>query len=501
MFWTYLRRELRGRKKQTVIVSIGLAIAVALVIVVNSLSSGVRAAQAQSLQAVYGIGTDLTVTGAQAEPGSDGGGPQFDFGSEDSTTSDDGSTTLDQSQLQTDMMRGTLDASTLETVLGIDGVSQATGTLSLTNSTFSGELPDMSSSDSTTTDGTTTDGTTTDGSMTPPDGGGGGGFGGGQFGVDSFSVLGIDPASVIGPMSSVSVTDGRLLTPDDNGTNVAVLDSTYATSAELAVGDTLEVGGEDFEVVGIVSSTNSDADTASNVYIPLDVAQDLSGAGDVVSTVYVQTTSSDNISTVQTTLETELPDATVSSQSDLASTVSGSLSTASNLITNLGTWLSIIVLLVAVGLAVLFTTSGIARRTRELGTLKAIGWSNGRIVRQVAGESMVQSLIGGVAGLAVGLIGILTINVIAPTISAGTEAQGAMGGGEAGGAPGGGGGAPDAIGQAVSSATTIVLQAPLSVWVLVLALSCSVAAGVITGIFGGWRAARLSPAESLRAVG
>lgn len=497
MFWTYLRRELRGRKKQTIIVSIGLAIAVALVIVVNSLSSGVRAAQAQSLQAVYGIGTDLTVTGAQAEPGSDGGGPQFDFGSEDSTTSEDGSTTLDQSQLQTDMMRGTLDASTIDTVLGIDGVSQATGTLSLTNSTFSGELPDMSSSDSTTTDGTTTDGS----AMTPPDGGGSGGFGGGQFGLDSFSVLGIDPASVIGPMSSVSVTDGRLLTADDNGTNVAVLDSTYATSAELAVGDTFEVGGDDFEVVGIVSSTSSDADTASNVYIPLDVAQDLSGAGDVVSTVYVQTTSSDNIASVQTALETELPDATVSSQSDLASTVSGSLSTASNLISNLGTWLSIIVLLVAVGLAVLFTTSGIARRTRELGTLKAIGWSNGRIVRQVAGESMVQSLIGGLAGLVVGLIGILTINVIAPTISAGTEAQGAMGGGDAaaGGAPGGG--APEAIGQAVSNATSIVLQAPLSVWVIVLALGCSVAAGVIAGIFGGWRAARLSPAESLRAVG
>ncbi|WP_282825039.1 ABC transporter permease [Gulosibacter sediminis] len=492
MFWTYLRRELRGRKKQTIIVSIGLAIAVALVIVVNSLSSGVRAAQAQSLQAVYGIGTDLTVTGAQAEPGSDGGGPQFDFGSEDSTTSEDGSTTLDQSQLQTDMMRGTLDASTIDTVLGIDGVSQATGTLSLTNSTFSGELPDMSSSDSTTTDGTTTDGS----AMTPPDGGGSGGFGGGQFGLDSFSVLGIDPASVIGPMSSVSVTDGRLLTADDNGTNVAVLDSTYATSAELAVGDTFEVGGDDFEVVGIVSSTSSDADTASNVYIPLDVAQDLSGAGDVLSTVYVQTTSSDNIASVQTALETELPDTTVSSQSDLASTVSGSLSTASNLISNLGTWLSIIVLLVAVGLAVLFTTSGIARRTRELGTLKAIGWSNGRIVRQVAGESMVQSLIGGLAGLVVGLIGILTINVIAPTISAGTEAQGAMGGGDAAG-----GGAPEAIGQAVSNATSIVLQAPLSVWVIVLALGCSVAAGVIAGIFGGWRAARLSPAESLRAVG
>ena len=428
MFWTYLGRELRGRKKQTIIVSIGLALAVALVIIVNSLSAGVKAAQAQSLEAVYGIGTDLTVTGAQADPGADGGGPQFNFDTGDSTSGADGTTTLDQSQLRTDTMRGTLDATTIDTVLGID------------------------------------------------------------------------PAAVIGPMSSVSVSDGRLLTADDNGENVAVLDSTYATSVELGVGDTFEVGGEDFEVVGIVDSTSSDADTASNVYIPLDVAQSLSGAGDVVSTVYVQTTSSDNIASVQSALETELPDATVSSQSDLASTVSGSLSTASNLITNLGTWLSIIVLLVAVGLAVLFTTSGIARRTRELGTLKAIGWSNGRIVRQVAGESMVQSLIGGLAGLVVGLAGVLVINLISPTISGETQAAGPMGGGASGdGAPGGG--MPGAIGQAVSSASEIVLNAPLSVGVIALALGLSVAAGVIAGGFGGWRAARLSPAESLRAVG
>ena len=52
-----------------------------------------------------------------------------------------------------------------------------------------------------------------------------------------------------------------------------MLDATYATTAELAVGDTIDVGGTDFEVVGIVTSTSSDADTAANVYIPLDVAQ------------------------------------------------------------------------------------------------------------------------------------------------------------------------------------------------------------------------------------
>ncbi|WP_394279634.1 hypothetical protein [Microbacterium sp.] len=66
MYLTYLRRELSGRKKQTMIVAAGLALAIALVIVVNALSAGVRDAQEAALAAVYSVGTDLTVTGSCA---------------------------------------------------------------------------------------------------------------------------------------------------------------------------------------------------------------------------------------------------------------------------------------------------------------------------------------------------------------------------------------------------------------------------------------------------
>ena len=55
MYLTYLRRELAGRKKQTIIVAAGLAIAIALVMIVNSLAAGVSAAQAQALESVYGV--------------------------------------------------------------------------------------------------------------------------------------------------------------------------------------------------------------------------------------------------------------------------------------------------------------------------------------------------------------------------------------------------------------------------------------------------------------
>lgn len=489
MYWTYLRRELAGRKKQTIIVAAGLAIAVALVIIVNSLSGGVRDAQAAALESVYGVGTDLTVTGAQAEPGEGGpgqGGGSFDFGEDGGATAEDGTTTLEQSRLMTDMMRGTLDASTVADAASVDGVAAASGALSLTNSTFSGELPTAPS------DGTGT----TDGQAAPPAGGQGGGFGGGSFDVDSFTVLGVESAdTTVGPLSSVELSEGRLLDAGDDGENVAVLDATYATSNDLAVGDTIDVGGTDMEIIGIVASTSSEADTAANVYIPLGVAQTLAGVGDVVSTVYVQAESAGDIAAVQSALEEALPEATVSSQSDLASTVSGSLASASSLITNLGTWLSIIVLVVAVALAVLFTISGVSRRTREFGTLKAIGWSNRRVVGQVAGESVVQGLLGGILGLVIGLIGVVAINIVQPTISAAASMPTGPGGDA-----GGGGGMPGGMGQAAATAADITLSAPISVSVIIAAIVLAVAGGLVAGAFGGWRAARLSPAEALRSV-
>ena len=493
MYWTYLRRELVGRKKQTIIVAAGLAIAIALVIVVNSLAAGVRDAQAQALESVYGVGTDLTVTGATAEPGA-GGGPRFEFDESDGETAD-GTTSLSQSRLMTDPMRGTLDASTLETIAGIDGVAAASGALSLTNMTFSGELPEP--------------GAAPEAAPAPESGSGETGqpqrsFGGGAFDVDAFSVLGIDPSeTAVGPLSAVTLSDGRGLDSDDTGEYVAVLDAAYAASSDLAVGDTIDVGGTDLEIVGIVTSTSSEADTAANVYIPIDVARTLAGVEDVVSTVYVQADSADSIAAVQSEIEAALPDATVSSQSDLASTVSGSLASASALISNLGTWLSILVLAVAVVLAVLFTISGVSRRTREFGSLKAIGWSNGRVVGQVAGESVAQGLLGGAVGLAMGLIGIWVINLVSPAISTAPSAVtvGGPGGDTVTGAgPGGGGPGFGGLMQQ-SGATDVVLNAPLTIWVIVAAIGLSIAGGLIAGAFGGWRAARLSPAEALRSVG
>jgi ABC-type lipoprotein release transport system permease subunit len=62
MFFTYVRRELRRRMRQAVFIALGLALGVGLVITVTAASAGVRNAQGTVLHALYGVGTDVTVT-------------------------------------------------------------------------------------------------------------------------------------------------------------------------------------------------------------------------------------------------------------------------------------------------------------------------------------------------------------------------------------------------------------------------------------------------------
>jgi len=506
MFITYLRRELVNRRKQTIIIAVGMALAIALVIIVNSVAAGVKDAQASVLGSVYGVGTDITVSKAAAAPGADGaGGPgqRFDFGADAGSTTD-GTTAVATSRLTAGMGTSTFDASTLDTVTAESGVSDAAAVLSLTNTTFDGELPDFSQLQQGQTDGAP-DGAPGEAAEGTAPTGGADGAGGSSFSVDSFTVLGLDPAaSAVGPLSAVTLTDGRTLASSDTGSNVAVLDSSYATTSSLAVGGTIDIGGTSFEIIGLVESSSGDASTASNVYIPLDMAQSLSDEDGKISSIYVQAASADDIALLKTSLESALPDNTVSTQSDLASSVSGSLSTASTLVGNLGTWLSIIVLAAAFLIAILFTISGVTRRTREFGTLKAIGWSNRRIVGQVAGESLVQGLIGGVVGIAIGLVGVLIVNLVAPTLSATATTQAAGGftppdGAAAGPGAGGAGGG---FGQAAQAAATsdVVLNAPVTLSVIVIAVALAVIGGLLAGAIGGWRASRLRPAEALRAV-
>ena len=103
---------------------------------------------------------------------------------------------------------------------------------------------------------------------------------------------------------------------------------------------------------------------------------------------------SSDVNSVAAAIKKELPGATILTSKQLAGQVNGSLSNAKKLASDLGVALGIIILIAALLIALLLTLSSIAKRVREIGTLRAIGWSRGRVVRQILAEMLGIGIVG-----------------------------------------------------------------------------------------------------------
>ncbi|PWI18744.1 hypothetical protein DI272_34850 [Streptomyces sp. Act143] len=486
MFGIYLKRELGRRKKAALVIALGLALGIALVITVNSVSAGMTQAQDKVLKSLYGLGTDMTVTKARSAPTDNSSGrPNFEFDAKSNDSDEEQSS--DRVMTQGGQA---LKAALVAEVAEQDGVANAVGAITLNVTKVNGSFT-QGKAQSTTGDQSQGQG--------GPGGSGGNSTaapqvqgGGASFDVNSYSVAGVDVTDqTLGPLAGMEITSGKTFTAAQTNAKVAVLSKSYAKENEYKVGKTLKISGTKYTVIGIATASSSESTT--DVYLPLKQAQTLGDAKNKVTTIYVKATDSQQIDTVKATIQKNISGTTVTTSADLAETVSGSLSTASNLATSVGKWLSIAVLAAAFLVAALLTSSAVSRRVREFGTLKALGWPSRRVTRQVVGESIVNGLLGGALGIGLGLAAAYTVTAISPTLTAQLGSTG--GGGGMGGGPGGGPG-----GQSAQNTMEIALSAPVSPTTIALAVGLAVTGGLIAGAMGGWRASRMRPADALRSV-
>ncbi|WP_369376787.1 ABC transporter permease [Streptomyces sp. cg36] len=452
MFFTYLRRGLRRRGGATLLLSSVPALGIALVIVVSAVSAGTTRAQGEVLRSLYGLGTDLTVAGSPAAAGA---------AEAPGAVGRSGDRVLVRG-------RHTLASSTVARVDEQSGVADAAGGIDLTvlkaDGPFSrAELKQPRPQGR------------TRGALPR------GAAPGAGFGADSFTVYGTDVAKRdLGPLTTSRITSGRTFRADESTAKVAVVDSAYARERNLAIGAGITVSGDSYAVIGVATADTGDA--AADVYLPLAQAQTLANAKDEITAVYVRAADSQRVAGVKSAIQKNVAGTTVTTSADLPDAVSGSLATASSLASGAGHRLAAAVLAAAFLAAGLLTWAAVGRRTREFGTLKALGWNSGRITRQVLAESLVNALLGAVLGIALGLAGAYAVTAAGPTLTARL------------GDAGGGGAGRHSAARAVDTALT----APVSLTTVGLAVALAVAGGLVAGGLGGWRAARLRPADAQR---
>jgi len=467
MFLTYLLRELRRRMRQAIFIAAGLGLGVGLVITVIAASDGVSATQGTVLRSLYGVGTDVTVTESPAS--GSGGGTRFNFGGGEPGQGSTG-TSFSRDILAAGGM-GTIKSSSVTTVSNLKDVSGVAGVLVLNDVKLSGTV-------------------SAGGGQPGTQGGAGasGSSGTGSINSSSFTVTGVDPAdNSLGPLSSGTITSGHSFTTAESDSNVAVVDSDYAKAQNLKAGSTITVAGKTFSVVGIVQAAQGV--TSADVYIPLARAQALASMPNEVNTIYVSAASAADISAVSGEISRALPAATVTTSSNLASEVTGSLSSASTLANSLGKWVAVAVLAAAFGLASILTVAAVTRRVREFGTLKAMGWGSRRIIRQIMGEALVIGIAGGAVGVAIGYGAAALVQALAPPLTATTASAS--------------GGSSSRFAHAASSAghtVSVHLTAPVTLGAVALAVVLAIAGGLLAGALGGWRAVRLRPAAALARV-
>jgi len=272
-------------------------------------------------------------------------------------------------------------------------------------------------------------------------------------------IVGADLSKAQDLLNLLEIDKGRILEEGDEGK--VVLGSVLAEKLEADVGDTVELRGEDFEVVGIYEPTLSAPD--SFAFVSYDDALDLFRkvnpyfeVGDIAATIDVIPEDGVDANELAARIDESVDGINVISPEEAEKQISQFSLIFNAILLGIG-----FIALVVGGLSIINTMiMSVSERTKEIGLKKAIGAETGSVLSEYLLESALIGFFGGLIGMLLGVLAVVLLN------NATASSQ-----------------------VTVFTITTTVVVGPV-VFATVL--------GTAAGLFPAFRAARLKPIDALK---
>jgi putative ABC transport system permease protein len=286
-------------------------------------------------------------------------------------------------------------------------------------------------------------------------------------------VIGISPEDIsfFSAMQNFKVVIGRDLKKGD--TFKAIIGYSYSINGGVwkkgaVIGDTINIDGTDFKIVGILDKTGDPGNDAA-IYVPKDTLKKALNIANQEDEIVAKSQEGFNVTNVADSIERKLlqeKDEKKNQETFIVQTSEQLLKTFTNIfniVQGVLVGIAAISLLVG-GIGIMNTMyTSVLERTKEIGTMKAVGAKNSDILYIFLFESGLLGLVGGAIGVALGIGLGKGVQYIA-SIALGTN----------------------------------LLQASVTLPLIAGALAFSFLIGTLSGILPAMQAAKLKPADALR---
>lgn len=292
-----------------------------------------------------------------------------------------------------------------------------------------------------------------------------------------------------GESGNPRIIAGRDFTPEDAGQDVAIIGQGYAEWAGIKPGDMgkatftvdptrthpviygIQRPKRELRVIGMYASGYVFGDL--QLFMPIDTFRSIYGVDHGFSWVFAQADSVENVAAIAQRLQR-----TVGNVADILAPKSAAVFTArtSRSVIQLASAGSVVAFILMIVVVFFVLLMQVRERAREIGTLKAIGASNGGVTIQFLTEALAFTLLGGVLGLVI-------FRLLGEAVTGQFFALGI---------------GPFLPSQYKPLFESLTVSSHVSGSVLLLVVVVAVLAAVIGSAYGVWQAIKLSPLEAMK---